>query len=312
VIAIPLLLVLAGWLYAWAQWGRIERIDTDGALQSSSGFTNYLIVGVDSRDGIDPGLATAGSIGLGVPGSRSDTMVVLHIGDDGNRMMSLPRDLWVDIDGFGPDKLNAATVFGGPPTLIRTVQNALDMPVHRYLEVDIAGFLEVVDALGAITIDFPRAACDPKSGLMVRRRGAVRLGPERALAYVRSRTYTEFDPRQVDRRATCDDIRAAGLGTTVGNADIGRTERQRRFLLAVFDEIGASNNPIRLLSVLGGLTGGLRVDDEMGMLDALGLARRLRGFDAENVELPVVDFNPGATSALALADDAQQVLDGFR
>ncbi len=252
--------------------------------------------------GVDPDLATAPSIGLGVTGSRTDTMVMLHVGDDGTRMMSLPRDLWVDIDGGGAGKLNSATVSGGAPALLRTVQSELDLPVQRYLEVDIAGFLEVVDAVGSITIEFPRPACDPKSGLMIRQRGPVELGPQRALAYVRSRTYTEFSAAEVRRAlgpdATCDQIISSGLGQTDGTADIGRGERQRRFLLAVFDEIGSSRNPVTLLQVLGGLSNGLRIDDEMGMFDAISLARKMRGADIESVTLPVVPFDPGGTSAL--------------
>jgi LCP family protein required for cell wall assembly len=315
-IAVPVLILVAMFVYALVQWNRIERVDTDAALTAGSGFTNYLIVGTDSREGVDPDLASAPSIGLGVEGSRTDTMVVLHIGDDGNRMMSLPRDLWLPIDGGNAAKLNSATVVGGAPALIRTVQRELGLPLQRYMEVDIAGFLQVVEAVGSITIDFPRPACDPKSGLMVRRRGAVELGPQRALAYVRSRTYTEFSADEVRRtlgaNATCDQIIGSGLGSTDGTADIGRGDRQRRFLLAVFDEIGGTRNPVTLLQVLGGLSGGLRIDDEMGMFDALSLARKMRGADIESVELPVVAFDPGGTSALLPADDAGEVLDGFR
>lgn len=315
-IAVPVLALLAMFVYALVQWNRIERVDTAGALAAGGDFTNYLIVGTDSREGVDPDLATAPSIGLGVEGSRTDTMVVLHIGDDGNRMMSLPRDLWLPIDGGNAAKLNSATVVGGAPALIRTVQRELGIPLQRYLEVDIAGFLEVVEAVGSITIEFPRPACDPRSGLMVRQRGAIDLGPQRALAYVRSRTYTEFSAPEVRRvlgpGATCDQIIAAGLGSTDGTADIGRGDRQRRFLLAVFDEIGGTRNPVTLLQVLGGLSGGLRIDDEMGMFDALSLARKMRGGGIESVELPVVAFDPGGTSALLPADDAGEVIDGFR
>lgn len=315
-VAVPVVLLLGMFVYALVQWNRIERVDTAGALAAGGDFTNYLIVGTDSREGVDPDLATAPSIGLGVEGSRTDTMVVLHIGDDGNRMMSLPRDLWLPIDGGNAAKLNSAAVVGGAPALIRTVQRELGLPLQRYLEVDIAGFLEVVEAVGSITIDFPRPACDPKSGLMVRQRGAIELGPQRALAYVRSRTYTEFSAPEVRRalgaNATCDQIIASGLGSTDGTADIGRGDRQRRFLLAVFDEIGGTRNPITLLQVLGGLSGGLRIDDEMGMFDALSLARKMRGADIESVELPVVPFDPGGTSALLPADAAVEVLDGFR
>lgn len=314
VVAIPLLVLGGLWIWSLLLWNGIERVDTDDTLTAGSdGFTNYLIVGTDSREGVDPDLDTAGSIGLGVTGNRSDTMVMLHLGEGGDAMMSLPRDLWVEIPGHGPEKINAATVRGGAPALIRTVQESVGIPVHHYLEVDIAGFLEVVDALGAITIDFPRPACDPKSGLMVRRAGSVRLDAEQALAYVRSRTYTEFDRGAIGPRASCAAIISSGLGDTRGDADLGRTERQRRFLLSVFSELGSTRNPFRLMSVASGVTGGLRVDDTMGLFDAVGLARRLRGLDAENLTLPVIDFDaPDGSLALLPAADADDVLDRFR
>lgn len=274
---------------AWAMWGRVETIDTEGALSpSNASFTNYLIVGTDSRAGLTSDLETAANIGLGIDGERSDTMLVLHIGSDTNRMVSLPRDLRVTIDGGGTGKLNGALANGGVPSLIRTIRSDPGIPVHHYLEVDIAGFLEVVDAVGSIEIRFDAPACDPKSGLDIRSTGLITLDAEQALAYVRSRTYTEFD---VDAAAglSCAAIRSAGLGTTIGNADFGRTERQRAFLLAVFERVSSTRNPVTVLRVLNDLTAGLRVDDGMGMFDAFSLLRNLRGLNATAMALPVSD-----------------------
>ncbi len=300
-------------LYAWILWNQVENIDTGGALSpASDGFTNYLIVGTDSREGVSRDLETADSIGYGVGGERSDTMVVLHIGDDGNHMVSLPRDLWLPIDGGSENKLNAARGIGGVPALIRTVSDAPAIPVHHYLEVDIAGFLSVVEAVGSITIPFDTPACDPKSGLDVRTTGDVALDAEQALAFVRSRTYTEFDA-QAAAGMDCKDLRAAGLGSTVGNSDFGRTERQRQFLLAVFDRVSGTRNPVTMLRVLDGLADGLRVDESMGMLDAFGLLRDLRGLDAESHNLPVSDATgPGGASILVLNERSAEVLDLIR
>ncbi|MGI9621470.1 MAG: LCP family protein [Acidimicrobiales bacterium] len=312
VIALAALAVIAGVatsVWSWVLWDRVEKIDTEGTLSAGTDeYTNYLIVGTDSREGVPDDLKTSRRIGLGIEGERSDTMVVLHIDHGDNHMVSLPRDLWVNVSGSGPDKLNAARALGGVPALIRTIQTDPGIPIHHYLEVDIAGFLNVIDAVGSITIRFSSPACDPKSGLNVRRRGAVELDPEQALAYVRSRTYTEFD-RQAGRGLTCAQIRAAGLGTTQGNSDIGRTERQRAFLLAVFDKIGGTRNPVTLLRVLSGLTEGLKVDDTMSMFDAINLMRDLRNLDPTTHALPVVDFAaPNGSSALALSSEAPQVL----
>jgi LCP family protein required for cell wall assembly len=215
-------------------------------------------------------------------------MLVLHVANDGNRMVSLPRDLRVNIDGGGTGKLNGALARGGVPSLIRTIRSDPGIPVHHYLEVDIAGFLDVVEAVGSIQIAFRSPACDPKSGLDIRATGLVSLDPEQALAYVRSRTYTEFDA-DAAVGLSCRQIRSSGLGTTVGNSDFGRTERQRAFLLAVFDRVSSTRNPVTLLRVLNDLTGGLRVDEHMGMFDAFSLLRDLRGLNAAAMALPVSD-----------------------
>ena len=305
------LIGLAMGIWSWVLWERIDRVDTDGALSPSASFTNYLIVGTDSRAGVDPELDTADNIGLGVVGERSDTMVILHVGDGGNHMVSLPRDLWVTLDTGGQDKLNAARARGGVPSLLRTIQGDPGVPVHHYLEVDIAGFLGVIEAVGEITIQFDAPACDHKSGLDVRDTGAVSLGPEQALAYVRSRNYREFD---ADAAAglNCDQIRQLGIGRVVGGSDLARTERQRAFLLAVFDRAGGSRNPVTVLQILSGLSGALRVDDTMGLGDAFSLFRSLRGLDATTHALPVADLAVGGVSALSLGADAQTTLDLFR
>jgi LCP family protein required for cell wall assembly len=296
---------------AWFMWNGVEKVDTDGALSPHGpAGTNYLIVGTDSRAGVSSDLDTAASIGLGVGGERSDTMLVLHIGDNDNHMLSLPRDLWVTMPDGSANKLNAARAIGGVPLLIRTVTADPGIPIQHYLEVDLAGFLSVVEAVGSITINFPRPACDPKSGLDIRQTGPVALDAEQALAYVRSRRYTEFDAAAAAGFG-CDAIRANGLGTEVGNADFGRTERQRAFLLAVFDKVSGTRNPITVLRALNGLSDGLRVDESMGVVDAFNLLRDLRGLDADALALPVSDLAVAGQSALQLNAQSAAVLELF-
>ena len=311
VAALFVLGALAMGIWSWVLWERIDRVDTEGALSPSASFTNYLIVGTDSRAGVDPDLDTAANIGLGIDGERSDTMVILHVGDGGNHMVSLPRDLWVTLDSGSQAKLNAARAIGGVPSLLRTIQNDPGVPVHHYLEVDIAGFLGVIEAVGEITIRFDSPACDHKSGLDVRQTGLVALDAEQALAYVRSRNYREFDADAANG-LTCNQLRRQGIGRVVGGSDLARTERQRAFLLAVFDRAGGSRNPVTVLRILSGLSGALTVDDTMGMGDAFSLFRRLRGLDATTHALPVVDLSVGGQSALSLGGDAQATLDLFR
>ncbi|MEQ8718155.1 MAG: LCP family protein [Acidimicrobiales bacterium] len=299
--AVTVLIVGAFSIWALVLWGRIDRVDVSESLApASGGGTNYLVVGTDSRDGISADNPNAGVI-LGdgtVSGERTDTVVVLRVGGaQGTMMMALPRDLWLPIDGGAEQRINTAFA-GGPAALIRTVQGSLGIPIQHYVEVDFSGFLGLVDALGGITIPFENPAYDPASGLSVAQTGPVHLDADQALAYVRSRGYTEV----IDGRDVVD-----------GSGDLGRVQRQQTFLRAVFDEIGGTRNPFTLLGILDALAGNIRLDDDLGLRDAFGLARRLRGLDPETVELPTFPFTTsGGAAVLGLDAGADEVLGRFR
>jgi anionic cell wall polymer biosynthesis LytR-Cps2A-Psr (LCP) family protein len=157
--------------------------------------------------------------------------------------------------------------------------------VHHYLEIDFVAFRDLVDALGGITIDFPHPASDHMSGLNVMESGPVRLDGTQALAYVRSRYYTEWiDGRQV----------------TDPTGDLGRVERQQQFLSAVVSEMSTERNPFRLARMSGSMADGMRIDDRMSYLDAVRLALRMRGMQLEPTSLPTT--NRRTSSGMAVLD----------
>ena len=294
-----LLLALGGWLYARSVYDKVEKIPLADVLASEGSGTNYLIVGSDSRnveDIIDAGLNPAAFEEGG--GQRSDTMLLLRFVDGKAKMMSIPRDLYVPIaetDGSG--KINAA-YNGGPRRLVLTVQQSLGLPVHHYLEVDFVSFSRLVDSLGGITIEFEHPAYDTHTGLQVDQAGPVHLSGPDSLAYVRSRHYVEV----IDGQERPDPT-----------ADLGRVKRQQRFLSAVFGELGSTKNPLTLARAASSASGGLRVDDTLGLLDAIKLAWRLRSLDPETVELPVRNGSNQAGAVLFLVEpDAQAAFDQFR
>ncbi len=290
-IFLPVLLVLAtvgGYLYAKSIFDKIEKIPLAEVLSPGGEGTNYLIVGSDSRSledlpaaGLNPEAFDDGG------GQRSDTMLLLRFVDGGAKMMSIPRDLYVPIaETDGSSKINAA-YNGGPRRLILTVQQALGVPIHQYMEVDFVSFAKLVDALGGITIDFPNPAFDTNSGLDVRQAGPNHLAGPQALAFVRSRYYVEV----IDGQERSDPT-----------ADLGRVVRQQQFLKAVFGELGRSKNPFTLATAASATTGGLRIDDTLGLVDATQFAWRLRSLDPIPVELPVENGSNRSGSVLFLVE----------
>lgn len=281
---------------AWRTWAGVDKLELSEVTSGSSRATNYLVVGTDSRAGVDADVDNAGVI-FGAAGERTDTIAVLRVDGDDVRLLAIPRDLWVPIDGVHR-RINAAFAVGGPELLIRTVQDQLGIGIDHYLEVDFAGFLSLVDALGTVPIDVPYPAHDPKSGLSLPTAGVNELDSTQALAYVRSRNYTEIVDG-VDRRDP--------------TADLGRVARQQQFLSAVFAELGATRNPFTLLDALEGVAANVRVDDDLGLRTVLSLGLTIRGADPATATLPTTRFFTDSGADVLLLDEAAaaSLLDEF-
>jgi len=289
VVVLLAVLAAGGLLWGYQQFRSVERVELADVLASGDG-TNYLIVGSDTRDGISPEDPNASAIlGPDAPsGERSDTILVLRVDGEGSRMLSVPRDLLVTIAETGEvSRINSA-FNGGPRRLIATLSDQLQLPIHHYVEIDFVAFRDLVDALGGITIDFPYPASDHMSGLNVPTAGSVRLDGTQALAYVRSRYYTETIDGQQVRDPT---------------GDLGRVARQQQFLSAVVSEMGSVRNPFRLAGMASAMVDGMRLDDRMGYVDAIRLAFRFRSMQLEPTSLPTE--NRRTRSGMAVLDLVQ-------
>ena len=102
--------------------------------------------------------------------------MLLHIPSNGGRpvLVSLPRDSYVPIPGFGTNKLNAAYSFGGPKLLAKTVQNATGLQIDHYMGIGFGGLVNVVDAVGGVRMCLPGP--DQRPGLRPAPEGGL---PER-------------------------------------------------------------------------------------------------------------------------------------
>jgi polyisoprenyl-teichoic acid--peptidoglycan teichoic acid transferase len=113
---------------------------------------SILILGSDAR----PDEIKRGEVG------RTDTLLVF-VGDRALprvAMLSVPRDLWVQIPGYGEERINAAFEMGGGQTAKQTVSNVIGQPIDRYLVIGLQGVRDVVDAVGGIDITVPQAIHD--------------------------------------------------------------------------------------------------------------------------------------------------------
>lgn len=299
---LPLLVVLAllgGALWAWRTFDAVERVPLGNAITPATGSaTNYLIVGSDTRANVDPNAPDAAAIGVDVAGERADTIIVLRVGDGTSKMMSVPRDLWVtNVATKRQGRINGS-FNQGRDNLARTVTASLGVELNHYVEVDFVSFAQMVDAMGGITIDFPHPVFDPNSGLRIDAAGPQVLDGQMALAYVRSRKYTEI----IDGKEVRDPT-----------ADLGRQQRQQNFIRTVLEKAGSTRNPITLAKLASAAGGGVKIDDTFGITDAWTLARRLSGGTPETVVLPTAGARKGNASVLVLDEAAAQpVLAEFR
>jgi LCP family protein required for cell wall assembly len=237
-----LLLVLVVLLVGLGVWvdsllNRVDALsDYDGRPAATPG-ADWLIVGSDSRQGLDE--SRRRQLGTGqAGGGRADTMMLLHIprGTGKPTLVSLPRDSYVPIYRHGRNKLNAAFAFGGPPLLVRTVEQATGIRIDRYMEVGFDGFASVVDAVGGVQICPKTDMDDPMAGLHVKA-GCQLASSKKALAYVRARHS--------------------------GRGDLDRVERQQEFLGSLVDEVtrpGVLLNPFKSISLLRTGTDAVAVD----------------------------------------------------
>lgn len=262
---------------------------------------NYLLVGSDSREEADADSEDSGQIGTteDVTGARSDTIMILRREQDGGAsLLSLPRDLWVEIAGTGEEaKINAA-YNGGPERLAATIIESLGIPVHHYVEVDFAGFTRLVDELGGVQMCFYFPTRDTRSGLDAQP-GCQTLDGTQALAFTRSRYYEQF----IDGDWQMD-----------GRADLGRIERQQQFIREAVTQVlmRVESNPFAINELIGAASSAISVDEQTDPVQAANALRVAANAGLLIYTLDVEGVERNGQSALQLLDSSQPVLDYFR
>ncbi|WP_308250933.1 LCP family protein [Nonomuraea rhizosphaerae] len=260
--------VLAGTGLVWAAPQRIGTVDAGVTESAPRGAMNILLVGVDKRDDLTRRQQNELKLGREV-GQRTDTMMVIHLSEDHSKItvVSLPRDTWTTIPGKGDHKINSAYQFGGPKLALQTVQQATGLRINRYIEVNVLGFINVVDSLGGVTVCTPVPIEDPKTGLTLTP-GTHELKGVQALGYARTRA--------------------------TARSDLDRIDRQQQVISALMNRAlsaGTLANPARLAAFVDSTLGTIKIDPDD---DMIGLATQLRDVSLDNVkfaEVPLADVD---------------------
>jgi LCP family protein required for cell wall assembly len=306
-LVLGLLATAGGLTYIYSKYSQLPRVQLGSVLTERGGSDeprNFLLVGVDSAASLaegDPARSGRGNVG----GLRSDTMMILRVDPaaEGAALLSLPRDLWVPLAGGGTQRLNTAIQSGGPGELIDTIEQYLGIPVHHYVQVDFAGFQELVDVVDGVEVYFANPVRDTRSFLDIQETGCVTLDGSDALAYVRSRHYQTFE----DGRWRSDP-----------SSDLGRISRQQDFIVRALRRAvdQGVRSPVTLDRIVNAALGAVTVDDLLTADDIIDLGRVFRAFDPGDLDLhslPVVNGTAGGASILRLSDEqAQPTLDLFR
>jgi LCP family protein required for cell wall assembly len=182
--------------------------------------TTLLVIGTDG--GRRPGRGDA---------NRSDSLMLVRLDPDTHRIsyLSIPRDLRVEIPGYGTSKINAANQIGGPALTIATVKALTGLPVDHVVVVDFDGFEELIDAMGGIEVNVPKAVlsnrfdcpykparCDEWEGWRFEK-GPQHMDGRRALVYSRIRT-NQLDPSDTDiTRGSRQQVVADAVGDKVAS-----------------------------------------------------------------------------------------------
>ncbi|MGW2516499.1 LCP family protein [Streptomyces sp. NPDC001617] len=281
IVVVTGLVVTTVGTYFWAD-GKLHRdVDLSKVIDrpASGDGTNYLIVGSDSRAGLSSEQKKKLHTGS-AEGKRTDSMMILHVGDSGDTLISLPRDSNVTIPSYKGStsgktypatgrqtKLNAAYAEDGPTLLVRTVEANMGLHIDHYVEIGFAGFANIVDAVGGVTIDIDQGFKDKYSGANFKA-GKQTLNGEQALAFVRTRH-------------------------AFAASDLQRTKNQQKFLSALAHQVATPStvlNPFKLYPTMGAGLDSLTVDKDMSLWDLASMFWAMKGVsggDGTSMNMPI-------------------------
>jgi LCP family protein required for cell wall assembly len=245
---------------------KLNRSVTLPAFSGQSDGQNWLIVGADTRSGLTDQQIRAFHVGFRFGFNTSDSLMLVHIGGPRPVLISIPRDSYVPIPGYGYNKINAALSFGGPSLLIKTVENVTGLRINHYMGIGFVGLVNTVNGIGGVRMCLPTALRDSYSGADFSA-GCHNLDGVQALEFVRDRHSFAVE-------------------------DLQRIEDQRAFLEALLDKArspGVFLNPFEALPFGTAAASSISVDKGTDLYQLLQVALALR--NPETGTVPVANPN---------------------
>lgn len=288
-VVVVLILVIGGYFYLDGKLNRSNVLVSYAGQPAAGSGSNWLVTGSDSRQGLTRKQEHRYHTGIDVNGQRSDTILLLHIPGNGGPavLVSLPRDSYVKIPGYGYNKLNAAYSFGGPKLLAQTVQNATGLRIEHYMGIGFGGLVNVVNSVGGVTMCFKHPLHDTASGLHLRK-GCQTLSGGKALSFVRTRH--QFSSQ-----------------------DLQREQNQRVFMKALLSKMtspGVMFNPFSSVPATLGAVDSLTVDEGTHLNQLISVAFALR--QPQTTTVPISNSNYATAQGDAVLWDPAQAGRLFR
>ena len=248
-----------------------------GADEITDGPLNVLVLGVDTRPDNEE------------MGSRTDTIMLVQVvpkrGDV--KLLSIPRDLFVQVEPGDKDRINAAYNYGGIEETIAAVENYSGVPIDHYATIDFEGFERVIDAMGGVRVDVGEDQFPEKFRMG---EGIQRLNGHKALIYARYR------------------------GTP--GADLDRMQRQRELVAALRSEALRWNTVKTLPEIMEVMDENVATDLDLDAAMTLGqiLIRRGRHAEMTSQQLQGTPQTLSDGNEVLIPDDKanQDILDDFR
>jgi|Deesub1362A_J573_1020465.scaffolds.fasta_scaffold02405_3 LCP family protein required for cell wall assembly len=219
---------------------------------------NILLVGEDTRKKTEKG--------------RADTIILLTLKPKEKKaiLISIPRDMRVEVPGYGRTKINHAYAYGSVPLLVKTVSEFLDVDIHHYVVTNFHGFRKIIDLLGGVDIYVEKRLYDPEHNIFIEA-GWQHMDGAEALKYVRFRH---------DQKG-----------------DFGRIERQQKFFRAIFKKVARASSIWKIPSLVNSVAEYLETD--MSVSQMVSLARTYLSLKEDDIQMTLLPGRPARIGGIS-------------